>query len=381
MNKNLLKIYETDSSQLKGKALDVVTPKTILEVRNIVAKSRRIVPRGGGTGLAGGCVPQNGVDLVLDLSKLDSIGNFDKERGTIEVGAGVILDELQAYLARHHVEFPVKPSSHAIATIGGMIATDAVGSRAVKYGKTSNWVKWVEIVDGYGNLHRKGVTELSDYSGMEGITGVIVKACLKLAPIRKRSASLVKVENFDEVIAIVHKLKRESSVSMVELLGKQVSEMLGLFEPGEAGEVKSAYHLIIEYEDDSGMLNGKEYSELFEMRDKIGPMLSGGGYSRLEDPKILLDKSDKLVSWFEEKGIPFFGHIGVGIFHPRFNHDQEKYIPEMIKLVKKLSGQISGEHGIGILKRKFVEINDQKILRNVKKRTDPENKFNIGKVI
>ncbi len=53
----------------------------------------------------------------------------------------------------------------------------------------------------------------------------------------------------------------------------------------------------------------------------------------------------------------------------------------MIKLVKKLSGQISGEHGIGILKRKFVEINDQKILRNVKKRTDPENKFNIGKVI
>jgi glycolate oxidase len=381
MNKNLIKIYETDASQLKGKALDVVTPKTILEVRNIVAKSRRIVPRGGGTGLAGGCIPQNGSDVILDLSKLDGIGSLDKERKTIEVEAGVILDELQAHLARHRLEFPVNPSSHAIATIGGMIATDAVGSRAIKYGKTSNWVNWVEIVDSYGNLHRKGVTELSDYSGMEGITGVIVRACLKLAPVRKRSASLVKVDSFDEVVAIVHKLKRDSSVSMVEFLGKQVSGMLGLFESSDSEEINEAYHLIIEYEDDSGMLNGKEYAELFEMRDKIGPMLSGGGYSRLEDPKVLLDKSGKLVSWLEERNIPVFGHIGVGIFHPRFNHDQEKHIPEMIKLVKKLSGQISGEHGIGILKRKFVEINDQKILRNVKKRTDPENKFNVGKVI
>jgi glycolate oxidase len=376
MNKNLLKIYETDVSQLKGKALDVVSPKTVLEVRNIVAKSRRIVPRGGGTGLVGGCIPQKGLDVVLDLSKLDNIGSFDKERNTVEVGAGVILDELQAYLARYQVEFPIKPSSHAIATIGGMIATDAVGGRAIKYGKTSNWVKWVEVVDCYGNLHRKGVTELTDYSGMEGISGVIVRACLKVSPIRKRSASLVRVENYDEVVSIVHKLKRDSSVSMVEFLGKQVSKMLGLFEEG-----KDDYNLIIEYEDDSGILKGADYDELFEMRDKIGPMLSGGGYSRLEDPKVLLDRSGKLVSWLEERKIPVFGHIGVGIFHPRFNNDQKKYIPEMMKLVRKLGGQISGEHGIGLLKREFVEMNDKKILVNVKKRTDPENKFNVGKVI
>ena len=381
MNKNLLKIYESDASQLTGDALDVVTPKTILEVRNIIAKSKNIVPRGGGTGLAGGCVPQNGIDIVLDLSKLDAIGSFDEEKKTIEVEAGIILDELQAYLERYKLEFPVKPSSHAIATIGGMIATDAVGGRSVKYGKTSNWVKWIEVVDSYGNLHRKGVTELSDYSGMEGITGVIVKACLKLAPIRQRSASLIRVETFEEVINIVHKLKRESSVSMVEFLGKKISDMLGLFGVDYLGEAKDAYHLIIEYEDDSGTLKGKEYDELFELRDKIGPMLSGGGYSRLEDPKVLLDRAEKLVSWLEEREIPVFGHIGVGIFHPRFNKDQEKYIPEMITLVKNLSGQISGEHGIGLLKKDFVDMNDKKIWMNVKKRTDPENKFNVGKVI
>ncbi len=105
------------------------------------------------------------------------------------------------------------------------------------------------------------------------------------------------------------------------------------------------------------------------------------GHTYLEDPKVLLDRSDRLVRWLEKRGIPFFGHIGSGIFHPRFNEEQKKYIPEMMKLVKRLGGQISGEHGIGILKKEFVEINDKKILINIKKRTDPQNKFNVGKMI
>jgi len=87
------------------------------------------------------------------------------------------------------------------------------------------------------------------------------------------------------------------------------------------------------------------------------------------------------MNWLEERGIPTFGHIGVGILHPCFNHEQEKHVPEMMKLVRRLGGQISGEHGIGILKKGFVEMNDKKILINVKKRTDPLNKFNVGKVI
>ena len=95
----------------------------------------------------------------------------------------------------------------------------------------------------------------------------------------------------------------------------------------------------------------------------------------------MIDRFVKLMNWFEDKKIPVFGHIGIGILHPCFNHDQEKHIPEMMKLVKRLGGQISGEHGIGILKKKFVDINDKKILINIKKRTDPLNKFNVGKVI
>ena len=372
MNKNLIKIYESDASGLKGKALDVVHPKNIAEVRGIVANSKRVVIRGGGSGLVGGCVPQNGLDVVLDLSKMDSIGGFDKDRKTVEVGAGVILDELQGYLFRYGLEFPVNPLSHSVATIGGMIATDAVGARAIKYGRTSNWVKWVEVVDGNGELYRKGVTELSDYAGMEGISGVIVRACLKLSPLKKRSVTLAKVESLEEVVSIVRNLKRNSAVSMIEFLGKKVSEGIGL---------ESGYYLIVEYENNSGVLSGKEYDDLMKMRSNIGPMLSGEGYDTIEDPKIMIDKFVKLVSGLESKGIPVFGHIGVGILHPRFNAEQKKLIPEMMKLVKRLGGSISGEHGIGLLKKSFVEVNDKRILINVKKRTDPLNKFNVGKVI
>ena len=169
MKTNNLEAYEIDASRVKGKALDVVHPKTISEVKRFVISSRRVVPRGAGTGLSGGCVPQGGVDLVIDLSKLDAIGSFDRERGTIEVEAGVILDDLQEYLEKYNLEFPINPSSHSVCTIGGMIATNAVGSRAIKYGRTSEWIRWIEIIDSQGNLHRKGVTEMSDYFGMEGI--------------------------------------------------------------------------------------------------------------------------------------------------------------------------------------------------------------------
>ena len=213
LNKSTTKSYETDASGLRGKAKEVIFPNSIPEVQKIVTITPKIVPRGGGTGLAGGAVPQNGQDTVLDLSKLTRIQSLDKERSSIEVEAGVILDDLQHHLKRYNLEFPVNPSSHTIATIGGMIATDAVGSRAIKYGRTSKWVKWVDIVDSQGNLQRKGATELSDYAGMEGTTGVIVKACLKLSPRKLRTASLVPLETVKETLALVRQLKLDSSVT------------------------------------------------------------------------------------------------------------------------------------------------------------------------
>jgi glycolate oxidase len=253
-----------------------------------------------------------------------------------------------------------------------MIANDAVGSRAVKYGKTSNWVNWIEVVDSHGEIHRKTRTELSDYAGLEGITGVIVRAGLKLTDKKIRTISLLSSDNVGEIVDAVRKLKRDSSVSMVEFLNKEISDWLGL---------ERAYHLIIEFESDRGNMKDKEYEKIMEMRDRIYPLLADKSYTLIEDPKILIDKFEKFLLWLETKKIPVFGHLGVGILHPCFSEKQEKLIPEMMKVVKKLGGQISGEHGIGLKKKDFVEPNDRKILINIKRRTDAENKFNMGKVI
>lgn len=370
--KNIIKVYETDASQIEGRAAGVENPSTIGGVQNVVRLNSRVVIQGAGTGLAGGAVPQNNQDVVLNLGKLIKIEKLDKQRKTIEVEAGVILDDLQHYLARFGLEFPVNPSSHRICTIGGMIATDAVGSRAIKYGRTSNWVNWIEVVDSRGEIQRKTRTELSDYSGMEGITGVIVKASLKLTEKKQRTASLFSSDSVSEIVEIVRDLKRNSDVSMVEFIDKRSSEWLGL---------EGEHHLIVEFESEDGKLQGEEYEKVMAMRDKVYPLLAGKGYIRIEDPKILIDKFEKLLVWLEVKKIPTFGHLGVGILHPCFSKKQEKLIPEMMKVVKKLGGQISGEHGIGLIKKEFVEPNDKKILVNIKKRTDAENKFNIGKVI
>lgn len=369
--KSNFSVYEVDASQIVGKATKILQPKNLDELKKYIKENDKICIRGGATGLAGGAVPQN--ESVLDLSLLDKIGNFDESRKTIEVEAGVILDDLNSLVSRHGLEFPVNPSSHAVCTLGGMIATNAVGSKAVKYGKTSEWINWVEVITPKGTLERKSKTELSDYAGMEGITGVIYKASIKLIEKpREISGELIASDLVDEVVQIVKKYRGNSNVSTIEFFDKKVSEMIGL---------SFRYHLFVEFESDEGSLKRNELKKVLEVRDKVYPMLAERNYTRIEDPKILIDKFPKLFNFLESYEIPVYGHLSVGLIHPCFKKEQEKLLPEVMALVKKLSGQISGEHGIGILKKDFVDINDVKLLKSIKKRLDPKNKFNGGKVI
>jgi FAD/FMN-containing dehydrogenase len=364
------RVYKTDASQIEGTAIDVRLPETIQELKSIIKINTNIVPRGGGTGLAGGAVPQNSV--VIDLSKLNNISNLDVKRKTIDVEAGVILDDLNLYLDNYELEFPVNPSSHEICTMGGMIATNAVGSRAIRYGKTSNWIEALEIVDSKGETQKLSKAEFSDFTGLEGITGIIVKAKLKLISKKTRTATLFGRKTLKEILEIAKQMKTNPNVSMVEFMNEDISEMIGL---------NRNYTLIVEFESSEGKLKGDEYKELLDLRDKIYPLLAEKGFSRIEDPKVVFDKIQTLMEWLEKKKIPYFGHLGVGILHPCFNPYQEELIPEMMKLVRKLHGQISGEHGIGLIKRQFLDFSEKKLIRSIKRRCDPENKFNQNKIL
>lgn len=362
--------YSTDASMIEGRAFSVIFPKSAEEIQEIVRNSAGITIRGGGTGLVGGAVPQNCV--LVDLSKMNKILNFDRKNVTAEVEAGILLDELNEYLEKYNLEFPVKPSSHAVCTIGGMIATNAVGSRAIKYGRTSDWVESMEVVNGKGEVISVKKTDISDFSGMEGITGVIARATLKLVNKKIRTARLLELDGLQDVVDAVTRMKLEKNISAIEFMDKFTSGLIGLFD---------RHHLIIEFESDEGELKGREYEKIMEMRDRVYPALASAGYVRIEDPKIMLGKFQEMAEWLQENRIPFFGHLGVGIIHPCFMKDQEKLIGELMNLAKKLHGQVSGEHGIGLAKKEFLEPSDIKIIERIKKRNDPFGKFNCGKVI
>ncbi|MBU3913764.1 MAG: FAD-binding oxidoreductase [Nanoarchaeota archaeon] len=362
--------YSTDASMIEGNAISIIFPESVEKIQEAVRNFNGITIRGGGSGLVGGAVPQNCV--VLDMSKMSKILKFDLAKRDIEVEAGIILDELNSYLDKHGLEFPVNPSSHSICTIGGMIATNAVGSRAIKYGRTSDWVSRVWVIDGRGEVIEAGKTEIDDFSGLEGITGVIFKARLKLIPKMKRTASLVSMSSLSDVQGLVMNLKLREDVSAIEFFDRFISGLLNL---------PDSNHLIVEYESEEGKMKGEDYIRVMNLRDNIYPTLASAGFTHIEDPKILIHKFSEFAEFLQENKIPFFGHVGSGIIHPVYRKGQESLIRETIKLTKKLHGQVSGEHGIGLSKKEFLEPGDIKIIERIKKRRDPLNKLNCGKVI
>ncbi len=362
--------YCTDASMIEGNATKVIFPKSAEEIRQAIISNPGVSARGGGSGLVGGAVPQN--CAVLDLSKMNHILGFDSKKNTVEVEAGVILDELNDFLDKYGLEFPVKPSSHSICTIGGMISTNAVGSRAVKYGRTSDWIRELEVVNGKGEILQAKRMDLGDFAGMEGITGVIVKAKLEVIEKKKRTVTLSRLDSLDDVERHVIQLKLRKDVSAIEFLDKFTSGLIGL---------QDGYHLIVEFESEEGRARDREYEKIMEMRDNIYPALASASYVHIEDPKILTHKFRELAEFLEEKKIPFFGHLGVGIIHPCFKQGQENIIAETMNLTKKLHGQVSGEHGIGLAKKEFLDDSEKKLIERIKKRHDPLGKLNCGKVI
>ena len=368
MKDNSLIAYESDASGLKGKASEIFFPTTKEEIQKLIRENSKLTIRGAGTGLAGGAVPQN--EIVVDLSKMNHILSFENK--IVEVEAGVVLDDLNDFLDKYNLEFPVKPSSHSVCTIGGMIACNAAGERAVKYGKMSKWTEAVEIIDGKGEIQEIHKFNLNDIIGLEGITGIIVKAKLRVIEKKKHTASLISFDSIGDVVNFAENYSSNENVSEIEFLDKMTSGILGLPEK---------YHLLIEFETLEGEMKDALYEEIMKKRAGLYPALASLGYVRIEDPKIILSRFEELAGLLESMKIPYYGHLGMGIIHHVFKEEETDKIKKLFSLVKRLKGSVSGEHGIGILKKEFVEDNEKKLMILVKKRYDPHNKLNPGKVI
>ncbi|MBN1923134.1 MAG: FAD-binding oxidoreductase [Nanoarchaeota archaeon] len=369
---NIKLVYSCDASTEKGEPEAVVWPETIQQVQDIIRLANKsfvdVVVRGAGTGLAGGAVPKK--SIILNTSKMNKV--LEYSNGSVMVEPGVILDDLNNKLFRKGFFFPVIPASHAVCTIGGMIACNAAGKRAVHYGKTSNWVNYLEVVDGNARIRR--INDVKKFCGSEGILGVIVKAELKLAKLpAKTSLEVYKFDNVNELMTMIKSLiNKRTHLLSLELLDKFTSSLLGL---------EKRYHLIAEFDNHNGSKRTEE--ELLEwnnLRDKAYTVLAGKGFVRIQDPEFKsADALKEFMQYLELENIPFFGHSGLGVIHPCL--DDKTNIESFYKKVLSLGGNVTGEHGIGLTKKKYLSEEEKKKIDFHKKNFDRNNIMNRGKVL
>lgn len=393
-----------------------------------------VVPRGAGTGLAGGANGTEGT-VVLSVARMDRIVGVSTEDEFAIVEPGVLNGDLNAAVAEHGLRFAPDPASAAIASVGGNIATNAGGLRCVKYGVTREAVLGLDVVLADGRLvstgHRtvKGVTGLDLTAllvGSEGTLGVIVGATVRLVPIPAgEPATLGAVFPSVEAAAraaalVVTGADRPSTVELLDAaalegiaayLGPDVTAQTvgstaagGVFllveydGPG-ATEAALAAAPCLQSEGGTVHLAGSaaERERLLTIRRSFHPAMEARGRVLIEDVAVPRSRLAEMFARVEAIGreygiaIPTVAHAGDGNLHPNFVFAGDEVPPHvwaaadaMFRAAIELGGTLTGEHGVGVLKRRWIgdELGDDvlELQRGIRRVFDPAGILNPGKV-
>jgi FAD/FMN-containing dehydrogenase len=413
---------------LRGQAAAVVRPADAGEVARVVAwcysNDVPIVPRGGGSGLAGGAVPLDESAVVLALERLTRVRSFEPELWRMEVEAGVLTAHVQRLARENGLWFPPDPGAAGQSQIGGNVATNAGGPHAFRHGQTGAWVTGVEAVVAPGELARFGGAVRKDVAGYdlkdlmigsEGTLGVITAVWLRLIPAPEREPV---------VVAAFFESARAGCDAMLEAIGSGIQpeaiEFLdgtcfdaaaGTF-PGTAPPAADRSRPtpllllfeICERSDDlhellraaGGTTEVLEPRAIWRWRDSVhGAVVSLRGGKLSEDvavpPERLADALARLAAIGREHGLETcaWGHAGDGNIHATFliAPDEaaraEAAVEDVFEMATELGGTITGEHGIGWLKRGRLggqwSAPAVRLHRQVKDAFDPKGLFNPGK--
>jgi hypothetical protein len=364
MKEGKIVCYETDASRLFGKARRVIFPESVKSIQEAI-KTGDVVPRGGGSSLMGGCIPEN--SIVIDMKKMNHVLNLNPKNQTVEVEAGVTIKELNEKLNAVGFEFPVY--ANTISTIGGMIALNTIGIFS-GYKSIKEWTEGIEFVNGRGELIKIGRADVSDVCGLEGSTGVIVKVKLKIVPFIKRSASIFQTDSVEELWVFTKRLKLEKNIAMLRVYSPEVSKSLGLPE---------RYNLIIVFNSTKGKIKYDEYDKLIKLVMSDYFHLYKNEYVSYEDPQFLYDKLGEFMIFLSEIKLPFFCDLISGIAFPFFKENDER-VELLKKEIYKMAGK-PGKYGIGLKRKELLDVLEKKIIKRVKLRYDPFSKINRDKVL
>jgi glycolate oxidase subunit GlcD len=423
----------TEQRGIVGRADAVALPETAEEVAKVVAwcyeHGVAVVPRGGGTGYAAGAVPIDG-GVVLSLERLDRVRSFDPLVWRLEVEAGMTTNNVRRVAREGGLLFAPDPGASEQSQIGGNVATNAGGPHAYKYGVTGAWVTGMEVVVAPGEIVRLGGPLRKDVAsydltallvGSEGTLGVITSVWLQLTPAPE--AALPVVGFFDGVAAgsgaIGRLVGSGLPVAAIEYLDGETMRYAGAgfpteIPPGafcvvteadggreEAARVREdALELLGE---DALALHAPEQSAeiaaLWRWRDGVALRVDAQrGGKESEDIAVPLDRLGEAIEESLEigrrLGLPAasWGHAGDGNLHTTFLLDTEdprerdaavRASEEVFELALRLGGTISGEHGVGLIKRPWLErqlgSRAYELHTAIKQAFDPKNLLNPGK--
>ena len=445
VNGDINEDFSHDEMPIYGKAMpevvaECLTTEEVAAVMKLCNENRvPVTPRGAGTGLTGGAVAIHG-GVVLSTTKMNKILSYDTENMVVRVQAGVLLNDLAEDAAKQGFLYPPDPGEK-FATLGGNVATNAGGMRAVKYGATRDYVSAMTVVLPSGEIVHFGsnVSKTSSgYSllnlmiGSEGTLGIITELTLKLIPAPKVTVSLiVPYENLDEAIATVPKFKknhmnpqaleffeREILISSEEYLGKAVfprnvggtdvgAYLLVTFDGNTQDEIDAIVEQAAELVLEAGAMDVLVADTPAKMKDAWAARSSF--LEGIEEQTKLLDECDVVVpvsriadfvGYFKsiEPNYGFkvksFGHAGDGNLHiytcandmelDEFKKQVDDFMIKIYDKATEMGGLVSGEHGIGMGKIDYlarsVGATNMKLMEEIKKVFDPNLILNPGKV-
>ncbi len=418
----------------------VLQPGTTEEVSQVMAYCNEhnipVTPRGAGTGLSGGALPVHG-GVALDMKRFNKILKVDKRNLQVTTEPGVITQELQEHLKAEGLFYPPDPASKGSCFIGGNVSENSGGPRAVKYGVVKDYVLNLEIVLPNGTIMWTGANVLKNATGYnltqllvgsEGTLGVITKIVLRLIPAVKYDLTLlVPFKSAVDACAAVNAIFLGGyTPSALEFMERDALDWSMKYTQSTAVEITPdiAAHLLIEvdgnhmeelYRDaeaisaiveryDIGEIlladSHEQKQMLWNLRRKVGEAVKSNSIYKEEDTVVPRAELPELLQIIKQLGQEYgfqsvcYGHAGDGNLHVNIvkgNMSDEDWnvkltegIRKLFKEVIRLGGTISGEHGIGLVQKNYMDIAFSEaqlsLMKQIKNVFDPKGILNPGKL-